>query len=118
MESAEMPVNQGVLPGTCLASDRAVMTGFSADRLVERVMVTASAFALLGAAAVLDDRVRDRASGVFAGTAMSELSAARDQVIRAFNQTSSMVGYQSSENGTLMFFVIAAGVLFILAFRT
>ena len=94
------------------------MTGFSVDRLVERVMVTASAFALLGAAAVLDDRVRDRASGVFAGTAMSELITARDLIARAVNQAADMVGYQSSENGTLMFFVIAAGVLFVLAFRT
>jgi hypothetical protein len=94
------------------------VTSFSIDRLFERVMVTASAFVLLGAAAVLDDRVRDRASGVFAGTAMSELTAARDQLTRAFQQAADTVGYQSSEHGTLMFFVVAAGVLFVLAIRT
>jgi hypothetical protein len=94
------------------------VTTFSIDRLFERVMVTASAFVLLGAAAVLDDRVRDRASGVFAGSAISELTAARDQLARAFQQAADTVGYQSSEHGTLMFFVVAAGVLFVLAVRT
>ena len=53
------------------------MTGSGVARLFERLMVAASAFALLGAAAVLDDRVRDRATGVFAGTAMTELSQPR-----------------------------------------
>ena len=94
------------------------MTGFSVDRFFERVMVTASAFVLLGAAAVLDDRVRDRATGVFAGSAISELTAARDQVARAFQQAADTVGYQYSEHGTLTFFVVAAGFLFILAVRT
>ena len=94
------------------------MTGFSIERLFERLIVGASAFVLLGAAAVLDDRVRDRATGVFAGSAMSELAMARDQVARAFQQAADTVGYQSSENGTLMFFVVAAGVLFVLALRT
>jgi hypothetical protein len=93
------------------------MTGFSIDRLFERVMVTASAFVLLGAAAVLDDRVRDRATGVFAGSAVSELTAARDQLARAFQQAADTIGYQSSEHGTLMFFVVAAGFLFVLAVR-
>jgi|SoiMethySBSTD1v2_1073268.scaffolds.fasta_scaffold2233525_1 hypothetical protein len=96
----------------------ATMTTFSIERLFERLMVGTSAFVLLGAAAVLDDRVRDRATGVFAGTAMSELAGARDQVARAFHEASSMVGYQSNENGMLMFFVVAGGALFILAFRT
>lgn len=94
------------------------MACFSIDRLIERLMVGASAFVLLGAAAVLDDRVRDRATGVFAGSAMSELMAARDQVARALQQAADIVGYQSSEHGTLTFFVVAAGVLFILALRT
>jgi hypothetical protein len=94
------------------------MTGFSVERLFERVMVAASACVLLGAAAVLDDRVRDRASGVFAGTAMSELSAARDLVARAVQQAADTVGYQSSEHGTLVFFVVAASVLFFLVLRT
>lgn len=94
------------------------MTGFSIERVFERLMVAASAFVLLGAAAVLDDRVRDRATGVFAGSAMSELTMARDQVARAFQQAANTVGYQSNENGMLMFFVVAAGVLFILALKT
>lgn len=94
------------------------MTSFSIDRLFERVMVTASLFVLLGAAAVIDDRVRDRATGVFAGSAISELTMARDLVARAFQQAADMVGYQSSEHGTLTFFVVAAGFLFILAVRT
>ena len=81
-------------------------------------MVAASAFVLIGAAAVLDDRVRDRATGVFAGSAMSELATARDLVARALQQTADTVGYQSSENGTLVFFVVAAGILFLLALRT
>ena len=94
------------------------MTGFSIERLFERLMVAASAFALLGAAAVLNDRVRDRATGMFAGTAMSELSAAREQVARALQQAADTVGYQSSEHGTLVFFVVAASVLFLLVLRT
>jgi hypothetical protein len=94
------------------------MTGFSVDRLFERLMVVTSAFVLLGAAAVLDDRVRDRATGVFAGTAMSELTTARDWVARSFQQAADTVGYQSSENGTLVFFVVAALFLFIVMLRT
>jgi hypothetical protein len=94
------------------------MSAFSVERLFERVMVAGSGFVLLGAAAVLDDRVRDRATGVFAGSAMSELAAAKDQIARAVQQAANMVGYQSNENGTLMFFVVAAGVLFVLALRT
>ena len=94
------------------------MTGFSIERLFERVMVAASAFVLLGAAAVIDDRVRDRATGVLAGSAMSELTMARDVVARALQQAADTVGYQSSEHGTLTFFVVAAGFLFVLAVRT
>jgi hypothetical protein len=73
---------------------------------------------LIGAAAVLDDRVRDRATGVFAGSAMSDLAMARDQVQRAFQQATDMVGYQGSENGTLMLFVVAAAFLFFVMLRT
>ena len=94
------------------------MTDFSIERLFERLMVGASAFVLLGAAAVLDDRVRDRATGVFAGSAMGELTAARDQVARVVHQTAVAVGYQSEVHGMLMFFVVAAGVLCVLALRT
>ena len=90
----------------------------STDRLFERFMVAASVFALIGAAAVLDTRVRDRATGVFAGTAMSELSAARDMVTRSLQQAADTIGYQSSENGTLVFFVVAAVFLFIVMLRT
>ena len=94
------------------------MTGLSIERLFERLMVGASAFALLGAAAVLDDRVRDRATGVFAGSASSELSVARDHVARAIHQASAIVGYQSTEHGTLVFFVVAASILFLVMLRT
>jgi hypothetical protein len=91
---------------------------FSIERLVERFMVAIGAFVLIGAAAALDSRVRDRATGVFAGTAMSELSAARDLASRAFQQAVATVGYQSSENGTLVFFVVAAAILFVVMLRT
>ena len=94
------------------------MTGFSIERLFERLMVAASAFMLLGAAAVLDDRVRDRATGVFAGSAMGELTAAREQVERAIQQAADTVGYQSTEHGTLVFFVVAASILFLVMLRT
>jgi len=94
------------------------MTVINVDRLLERLMVGASAFVLLGAAAVLNDRVRDRATGVFAGSAMSEISAAADQVQRALQQAADIVGYQSSENGTLVFFVVAAAILFFVMLRT
>lgn len=90
----------------------------STDRLFERLMVAASVFVLIGAAAVLDTRVRDRATGVFAGTAMSELATARDMVTRSLQQAADTVGYQSSENGTLVFFVVAAVFLFIVMLRT
>jgi len=94
------------------------MSGFSIRRLFERLMVAVSAFVLLGAAATLDDRVRDRASGVFAGTAISELSMARDYATRALQQATSTVGYQSSEHGTLLLFVVAASFLFLVMLRT
>jgi hypothetical protein len=94
------------------------MTSFSVDRLFERMMVAGSAFVLLGAAAVLDDRVRDRATGVFAGSALSELTMARDQVGRALQQAADTVGYQSSEHGTLVFFAVAASILFFAMLRT
>ena len=93
-------------------------TGFSVERLFERLMVAGSAFVLLGAAAVLDDRVRDRATGVFAGSAMSELTAAHVHVTRALQQATDTVGYQSIEHGTLVFFVVAASMLFLLVLRT
>ena len=94
------------------------MTGFSVERLFERMIVAGSAVVLLGAAAVLNDRVRDRATGVFAGSAMSELTAAREQVARALQSAADTVGYQSSEHGTLVFFVVAASVLFLLILRS
>ena len=94
------------------------MTGFRVERLFERSMVAASAVVLLGAAAVLNDRVRDRASGVFAGSAISELTVAREHVARALQQAVDTVGYQSSEHGTLVFFVVAASILFLLILRT
>ena len=94
------------------------VTGFSIERLFERLMVGASAFVLLGAAAVLDDRVRDRATGVFEGSAMGELSTARDYVARAMQQALDTVGYQSTEHGTLVFFVVAASFLFLVMLRT
>ena len=94
------------------------MTSFSVDRLFERMMVAGSAFVLLGAAAVLDDRVRDRATGVFAGSALSELEMARGHVERALQQAADTVGYQSSEHGTLVFFVVAASILFFVMLRT
>lgn len=94
------------------------MTGFTIERLFERLLVAASGCVLIGAAAVLDDRVRDRATGVFAGTAMSELAAGRHQVERALQYATNYVGYQSSENGTLVFFVVAAAVLFVVMLRT
>ena len=96
----------------------AAMTGVSADRLFERLMVGASAFVLLGAAAVLDDQVRDRATGVLAGSAMEELSAAYEQAQRALQQAANTVGYQSNENGTLLLFVVAAAFLFFVMLRT
>jgi hypothetical protein len=94
------------------------MTGFSVDRLLERTMVAGSAFVLLGAAAAVDDRVRGRAGEVFAGNALSELSAAREYVERALQQAANTVGYQSSEHGTLVFFVVAASILFFVMLRT
>ena len=94
------------------------MTGISAERLFERLMVGASGFVLLGAAAVVDDRVRDRATGVLAGSAMSELTAAYEQAQRAFQQAANTVGYQSDENGTLLLFVVAAAFLFFVMLRT
>ena len=94
------------------------MTTFSVDRVLERVMVGASAFVLLGAAAVIDDRFRGRAGEVFAGSALSELAAGREYVERALHQAANTVGYQTSEHGTLVFFVVAASILFFVMLRT
>ncbi len=91
---------------------------YSIDRFVERFMVAIGALVLIGAAAVLDDRVRDRATGVFAGTAMTELTAAQELATRTFHQAANTVGYQSSTNGMLMFFVVAAVILFVVMLRT
>jgi hypothetical protein len=91
---------------------------YSIDRFVERFMVAIGALVLIGAAAVLDDRVRDRATGVFAGTAMTELTTARDLAARSFQQAANTVGYQSSQNGMLVFFVVAAVILFVVMLRT
>ncbi len=81
-------------------------------------MVAIAAFVMIGAAAVLDDRVRDRATGVFAGTAMTELTAARDLAGRSLHQAAQIVGYHSNENSTLVFFVVAAVILFVVMLRT
>ena len=91
---------------------------YSIDRFVERFMVAIGALVLIGAAALLDDRVRDRATGVFAGTAMTELTTARDLAARSFQQAANTVGYQSSQNGMLVFFVVAAVILFVVMLRT
>jgi hypothetical protein len=91
---------------------------FSVERLLERFIVVIGVCVLIGAAAALDDRVRDRATGVFAGTAMSELSTARDLATRAMNQAVATVGYQGTENGTLVLFVVAAVILFGVMLRT
>ena len=104
--------------GMSIAIKSAGMTGITADRLFERLMVGASAFVLLGAAAVLDDQVRDRATGVLAGSAMQELSAAYEQTQRALQQAVNTVGYQSNENGTMLLFVVAAAFLFFVMLRT
>ena len=90
----------------------------SFEKLFERCMVAFAAFVLIGAAAVLDDRVRDRATGVFAGTAMTELAAARDLATRTFHQAANTAGYHSSQNGMLVFFVVAALILFVVMLRT
>ena len=94
------------------------MTSFSGEQVFEKMMVAGSLFLLLGAAAVLDDRVRDRATGVIAGSAMSELAAVGEQVQRAVQQAADTVGYQSNENGTLVFFVVAAAILFFVMLKT
>ena len=94
------------------------MTSFTVDRVLERVMVAGSAFVLLGAAAVVDDRFRGRAGEVFAGSAMGDLTAGREYVERALQQAANTVGYQSSEHGTLVFFVVAATILFFVMLRT
>ena len=94
------------------------MTSFSVDRLLERTVVTGSAFVLLGAAAAVDDRVRGRAGDMFAGNALSELSAAREHVERALRQAADTVGYQTGEHGMLVFFAVAASILFFVMLRT
>jgi hypothetical protein len=94
------------------------MTGFSVDRLLERAMVGGSALVLLGAVAVVDDRVRGRAGEVFAGNALSELSTAREHVERALQQATDTVGYQSGEHSALVLFVVAASILFFVMLRT
>ena len=94
------------------------VTSFSAEQVFEKMMVAGSLFLLLGAAAVLDDRVRDRAAGVIAGSDMSELSAAGEQVQRVIQQAADTVGYQSSHHGTLFYFVIAAAILFFVMLKT
>ena len=49
---------------------------------------------------------------------MSELTSAREHMVRAISQAADTVGYQTSEHGTLVFFVVAASSLFLMMLRT
>jgi hypothetical protein len=88
------------------------------DRVVERIMVTGSGCALLATLAAFDDTVRGRLFGVFTGSAPSELSMAGAQLQRVMRMASESIGYSGTEHATLVYFAVAAVVLFGLMLRT
>jgi hypothetical protein len=87
-------------------------------KLVERVMVTGSGFALVGTIAAFDDTVRGRLVGVFTGQALSELSGANAQVQRVVRIVTEAVGYSGTEDASLLYFAVAAVVLLGCMLRT
>ena len=87
------------------------------DRLVERVMVTGTGCALVGAIAAFDETVRNRIVGVFRGQAVAELSIAGAQVQRFTRTAMESVGYTGTEEPTMVYFTIAAVVLLVAMVR-
>ena len=81
-------------------------------------MVMGSGGVLVGGVAVLDDTVRGRLIGIVSGDLLTELSMAGMPLHRAVRTVTEMVGYQTTQNGTLTVFAVAALVLFVLTFRT
>ena len=94
------------------------MAELGLNRLAERVMVMGSGGVLVGGVAVLDDTVRGRLIGIVSGDLLTELSMAGMPLHRAVRTVTEMVGYQTTQNGTLTVFAVAALVLFVLTFRT
>jgi len=88
------------------------------NRLAERVMVMGGGGVLVGGVAALDDTVRGRLVGVVTGDMLTELSMAGMRMHRGVRTVAEMVGYQTTEHGSLTLFAVAALVLFVLTFRT
>ena len=88
------------------------------DRVVERVMVTGSGCALVGAVAAFDDSLRNRIAAVFTGQGLSELSVVGAQLHRHVRLATETVGFTGTEEPTMVYFAIAAVVLFVAMLRT
>jgi hypothetical protein len=88
------------------------------DRFVERVMVTGSGGALIAAVAAFDDTVRNRIAGVFRGEGLSQVTVVGAQMQRYVRTATEAAGFTGTEEPTLVYFAIAAVVLFVAMLRT
>ena len=88
------------------------------DRFTERVMVTGSGCALVAAIAVFDDTLRGRIASVMSGGGFSQLSIVGAQLTRHVRSAQEAVGFTGTEEPTMVYFAIAAVVLFVAMLRT
>jgi len=88
------------------------------DRFTERMMVTGSGCALVAVIAAFDDTVRSRIAGVFRGDGLSQLSIVGAQFTRQVRSAQEAVGFTGTEEPTMVYFAIAAVVLFVAMLRT
>jgi hypothetical protein len=93
------------------------MANASSDRVMEKVMITASGCVLIGGIAVINDTMRDRFSGVMTGNTPGELTSVFRMAQGIIGDTLQTVGYSSSEHSLMTGFAVAAVVLFVAMFR-
>ena len=87
-------------------------------RFAERVIVAGSACALVAAIAAIDERVRGHITSVLTGGPSADIAMAGARVQRLARLVTETVGYQGSENASLVFLVLAAVALLVLMLRT
>jgi len=88
------------------------------DRFTERVMVAGSGCVLALVIATFDDTIRGRIAGVFSGNGLSQLSVMSAQFTRHVRSAQEAVGFTGTEEPTMVYFAIAAVVLFVAMLRT
>ena len=94
------------------------MTELKIDRISERVMVAGSGLAVLAGIVALDETIRNRFTGLFTGSAGSEMSVTSAYLQRVTGSAIETMRYQGAENTMLVFFAVGAVVLFVLMLKT